>query len=386
MEEVMNKRRHESYLLTPGPLTTSDAVKKAMLFDKSPNSPEMVDLVRELRDYLVELAGGSSAYECVPLQGSATYACEAAFHTLIDKSTAKILVIDNGFYGMRLREITEAIGIETVRLEMPVLPPPTGADVERVLDANPGITHLTMCHCDTGTGVLNPLEPIAEVCRRRGVKLMVDAIASFGGFEIDAEALDLEAIFISPNKCLESVPGIAFVICKRASLEASKGRSPSAVLDLYEQWTFMEEKGWFRTTPATHVLLAASKAVELHRDEGGIAARNARYQRNWSRLVNGLRQYGFQTMLPDKYASPIITTFHDPDDPNYAFEAFYDLMEKRGFVIFPGRLTAAHTFRIGTMGDLTESDINLIIEAIMASMEDLGVTNFRPKDDRIIAA
>jgi 2-aminoethylphosphonate-pyruvate transaminase len=382
----MSEKRHQTYLLTPGPLTTADDVKHAMLFDKSPNSPEMVALVRGIRDYLVSIAHGEGTYECIPIQGSATYGIEAAFQTLADKSSSRVLVVENGFYGIRLREVIEAIGFAVTPLECPIIPPVSGAEIDAALAEDPSISHVAFCHCDTGTGVLNPLQEIAEVCKARGVKLMVDAIASFGGFEIDAPALDLEALMISPNKCLEGVPGVAFVICKRETLLASEGRAPSSVLDLYAQWSFMEEKGWFRFTPPTHVLLAIGKAVEKHKAEGGIAARNAKYRRSWRRLVEGLRQHGFATFLPDEYASPIIATFHDPDDPNYVFETFYKAMERRGFVIFPGRLTSAHTFRIGTMGDLTEGDISLIIKAVLNSMEEIGVTNTAPNSERIISA
>jgi 2-aminoethylphosphonate-pyruvate transaminase len=382
----MTEKRHPQYLLTPGPLTTSRAVKEAMLFDKSPNGPEMVGLVKGIRDYIVELSNGGDAYECVPVQGSATYGIEAVFHTLTDKSKARVLVIENGFYGLRLREVLTDIGMDIVRLELPVIPPANGSVVEAALDANPGITHVALCHCDTGTGILNPLDGIAAVCRARGVKLVVDAIASYAGFEINAPELDVEAVIISPNKCLEAVPGIALVLVKRESLIAGKGQSPSSVLDLYAQWAWLEEKGFFRTTPPTHVLLALAKAVELHKAEGGIAPRQARYRRNYGRLTGGLRQHGFMTLLPDEYASPIIATFHDPDDPAYSFQTFYAAMERRGFLIFPGRLTSAGTFRIGTMGDLTEGDITLVIEAVLESMQEIGVTSYAPKEERIIAA
>ena len=356
-----------------------------MLFDKSPNGDEMVELQRGVRRYLLEIAQGSEAYECVPIQGSGTYACEAAFQTLIPKTGSRVLVIENGFYGLRLREILEGIGVEVVRYERPMLPPPSADDIEDALDANPDVTHLTFCHCDTGTGVLNPIEEIAAVCSRRGVKVLVDAVASFGGFPIDAPALDLEAIMLSPNKCMQGVPGIGFVIVKRSSLEAAEGQSPTVSLDLHAQWAFLEEKGWFRFTPPTHVLLAFAKAVDEHKAEGGIAPRHERYRRNWRRLVDGLRQLGFKTLLPDEYASPIIATFLDPDDPNYSFERFNAAMERRGFVIFPGRLTAAETFRIGCMGDIFEEDMSLIIEAVRDSMEELGVRNTQPKPERLVA-
>lgn len=382
----MTEKRHQTYLLTPGPLTTSAEVKAAMQYDKSPNGPEMIALVQGIRDYIVELSHGGDIYDCVPVQGSATYGIEAGFNSLVDKETSHVLVIENGFYGLRLREVIEANGYRITRLEGPVSPPVSGADVAQRLKADPSITHVAVCHCDTGTGILNPIEDIADACRTHGAKLMIDAIAAYGGFEIDAPALDVEAVFISPNKCFEAVPGIAFVLAKKESLQEGMGRAQSSVLDLSAQWAFMEEKGCFRTTPPTHVLLAIAKAMELHKAEGGIAPRQARYVRNWRRLVDGLRQHGFATFLPDEHASPIIATFHDPDDPNYSFEAFYTAMEQRGFLIFPGRLTSAHTFRIGTMGDLTEADMTLILNAVMDSMTEIGVTSFTPKTDRIIAA
>jgi 2-aminoethylphosphonate-pyruvate transaminase len=382
----MTEKRHPTYLLTPGPLTTSAEVKSAMQFDKSPNGPEMVGIVKGIREYIVSLANGGDIYDCVPIQGSATFGIEAAFNSLADRAESHVLVIQNGYYGIRLGMVIETMGFRVSRLEGPIFPPVSGSDVADRLRADPTISHVALCHCDTGTGILNPIGEIAEACRTHNAKLMIDAIASFGGIEIDAPALDAEAIMISPNKCFEAVPGIAFVLAKKDSLRKGMGRAPSSVLDLSAQWAFMEENGCFRTTPPTHVLLAMNKAAEVHKAEGGISARNARYRLYWQRLVDGLRQRGFATFLPDEHASPIIATFHDPDDPNYTFEAFYAAIERRGFLIFPGRLTSAHTFRIGTMGDLTEGDISLIIDAVLDSMAEIGVTQFSPKLERIVTS
>jgi 2-aminoethylphosphonate-pyruvate transaminase len=368
----MLQRRHETYLLTPGPLTVAPDVKQEMLRDRSPNAKLHSDLTAEIRSYLLEICNGTETHVCVPIQGSATYAVEAGFHTLVPRS-GKLLVIQNGFYGGRLREIAEGIGLPLAVLDLPMLPLPTAVDVEAALDADDAITHLVLCHAETGTGVLNPITEIAEVANRRGKRLMVDAVASFGGFAIDAAALDLEAIFVSPNKCLESVPGIGIVIAKKSALEAAAERSPSVVLDLHAQWRFLEKTGWWRWTPPTHVVAALAKACERHRQEGGVPARQRRYRRIWRRLVDGLRQRGFITLLPDEVAVPIIATFHDPTHVNYSFERFYEAMERRNCIIFPGRLTAVGTFRIGVMGDLIESDITFILQMIDESLADIGV-------------
>lgn len=374
----MTERRHEFYLLTPGPLTVSPEVKREMLLDRSPNAQLHADLTRRIRAYMLEICNGTKTHVCVPIQGSATYAIEAAFQTLIPR-TGKLLVIQNGFYGTRLREIAQGIGLATATLDLPMLPTPSAADVESALAGDPAITHIVMCHVDTGTGILNPVEPIAAVARKHGKRLLLDAVASFGGFPIDVAALDLEAVMISPNKCLESVPGVGIVVCKKDSLLASAKRSGSVVLDLHAQWAFFEEKGWWRWTPPTHVVGALAKACERHKAEGGVARRGARYRRNWRRLVDGLRQRGFRTLLPDEVAAPIIATFHDPRDPNYSFQKLYDALERRKVVIFPGRLTTAGTFRIGCMGDLVESDIGVILETIDEALVEIGVVDTQPR-------
>jgi 2-aminoethylphosphonate-pyruvate transaminase len=375
----MPERRHDLYLLTPGPLTVAPEVKREMLQDRSPNAKPHSDLTAEIRRYLLELCNGTETHVCVPIQGSATYGIEAAFHTLIPRDCGKLLVVQNGFYGMRLRELAEGIGLATAVLDLPMLPLPTGEEIEAALAADPAITHLVLCHADTGTGILNPLDEIAAATKRRGVRVLVDAVASFGTFPIDAAALDLDAVILSPNKGLEGVPGIAAVIAKRASLEAAAGRSPSVVLDLQAQWRFFEERGnQWRWTPPTHVVGALAKAIERHRAEG-VLARQERYRRNWRRLVDGMRQRGFQTLLPDNVAAPIIATFYDPADLNYSFSAFYEAMERRGMIIFPGRLTAAGTFRIGCMGDLVESDMSVILETIDDALAELGVTVTAPR-------
>ena len=368
----MAKRRHDFYLLTPGPLTVSPEVKSEMLRDRSPNAASHRELTAGIQRYLLEICNGTDTHECVPIQGSATYAIEAGLQTLMPRD-GRLLVIQNGFYGLRLRELAEGLGLAVTTLELPMLPLPTRADLERALADDPAITHVLLCHAETGTGVLNPVEEVAAVAREQGRKLLVDAVASFGGFPIDVAALDAEAVFVSPNKCLESVPGVAMVIAKRAALEAAAGRSASVVLDLHAQWRFFEEVGWWRWTPPTHVVAALAKACERHRREGGVEKRLERYRRNWRRLVDGMRGRGFRTLLPDEAAAPIIATFHDPDHPDYSFQGLYDALERRNLVIFPGRLTATGTFRIGVMGDLVESDMDVILAAMDEALAEIGV-------------
>ena len=375
----------QNILLTPGPITTTRATKEAMLVDLSPNAEEIGGMTATARRYLLEIANGTATHECVPLQGSATYACEALFHACIAPG-AKVLVIVNGFYGLRLAEILEAIGRRVVKLEKPILPLPTGAEVGAALDADPEITHVAICHVETGTGVLNRIEEIAKAARARGRNIFVDTVASFGAFPLDVAALDVEAVAISPNKCMEGLPGIGFALIRRDSLIAAEGKSPSISLDLFKQWSFMEStKGQWRFTPPTHVVAAFANAVARHKAEGGREARLEKYRRNWKRLVDSMRQNGFRTMLPDEVSAPIVTTWLDPADPAYNFPAFYEAMRRRGFTIFPGRLTAAGTFRIGCMGDIDPETMAAVARAVAESMDEIGVKHRGPAADRILA-
>ncbi len=369
----MAERRHDFYLLTPGPLTVAPEVKREMLVDRSPNSRLIANLTETVQSYLLEICNGTATHECVSIQGSATYVIEAGLQTLVPRN-GKVLVVENGFYGRRLRELSEGIGLPTTTLELPMLPLPTADDVEAMLDADTDITHIIMCHAETGIGALNPAEDIGALARKRGKEFMIDAVATFGGFFLDVTDLDPLAVFISPNKCLEGVPGVGMAIVRRDSLQAAEGISTSVSLDLYAQWRFFRETGYWRFTPPTHVIGALAKACERHRAEGGIAARQERYCKNWRLIVDGLRQRGFRMLLPDEVAAPIVATVHNPVHPNYSFEKFAQALERRGVVIFPGTLTAAETFRIGVMGDLVESDMEFILSAIDEALEEIGAT------------
>jgi 2-aminoethylphosphonate-pyruvate transaminase len=363
-------------ILTPGPVTTSTATKRAMLRDFSPNEPDLLALTAEMRERLVAIANGQDRYVCVPLQGVGNTANEATLGTLVPRER-KLLIVSNGFYGERLKQIAGGIGLPFAALELPWTEPASAARLEGALAADGAISHVVVCHVDTGTGLLNRLEPIAEVARRRGVALIVDAIASFGGLPIDARALDLEAVVASPNKWLEGVPGIGLVLAKRAALEQAAGRAHSFCLDLHRQWRSFEHDGRWRFTPPTQATAALLAALRQHASEGQ-AVRLERVRRNWRVLVDGLRALGFETYLRDQVAAPVIATFHAPADPNYHRERFFELMWQRGFVMFRGQLTPEPTFRIGCMGAIDEAVMRRVVKAVGEAMAAMGVRDCGP--------
>jgi 2-aminoethylphosphonate-pyruvate transaminase len=364
------------FILTPGPVATSERTKRAMLRDFSPNEPDLLAMTAELRATMLRLANGEGFYDCVPLQGTGNAANEATLGTLVPRDR-RLLIVDNGFYGARLKEIAGAIGFPFTSLDLPWSEPVSPQKLEAALDADPAIGHVMVCHVDTGTGLLNPLPPLAEVARRCGVRLIVDAIASFGGLPLDARALDLEAVVVSANKWLEGVPGLALVVARRTALEAAAGRAHSFCLDLHRQWRSYESSGRWRFTPPAQSLAALIEALRQHADEGQ-AARLERVGRNWRCLVDGLRAIGFATVLPDEVASPVIATFHEPGDPRYDRERFFEAMRRRGFILFRGCLTVAPTFRIGCMGAIDESVMRRVVDAIGGSMAEMGVRDGRP--------
>lgn len=353
--------------------------------DRAGWSPDVEEQIRFSRAAMTAIIGGGDAYAAIPVPGSATYANEAIIATLVAPG-GKVLIHSNGVYGDRLVEIAEALGCAHAVIRTAPFTPPTGDHVAEALGADAAITHVMMVHCETSTGILNPLEEIAAVCRRSGKGFLVDAVASFGAVPIDAVALGLEAVSVSSNKCLQGVPGLGWAVVQRAALERARGTCRSLSLDLFDQNQHMDRTGSFRFTPPTHVLAAFAEALHEHEEEGGVPARLARYRRNWQRLVDGMRQMGFVTVVPDAHASPIVATFHNPDDPAFDFTTLYQGMERRGFIIFPGRLALENTFRIGCMGDVTETDIGEALAALADTLAAMGVaTHGRASAEAVVA-
>src|SRR3972149_4000703 len=368
----MTDHADEPLLLTPGPLTTSRTTKEAMLRDWGSRDGEFIAMNARGRGHLVELAGGAETHTAILLQGAGTFAVEAMIGTLVPRQ-GKLLILINGAYGRRMAQLSKVIGRTYVTLETPEDTPPDPAAVAAVLAADPAVTHVAMVYCETTSGLLNPLAEVAAVVAAAGKRLLIDAMSAFGALPCDAREIRYDALVSSFNKCLEGVPGAAFVICRRAALEAAAGNAHSVVLDLHDQWVFMERAGQWRFTAPTHVIAAFDRALAEHAAEGGIAGRGARYRRNCQVLIAGMRAMGFRTLLPDALQAPIIVTFHIPSDPRFAFEEFYDRLRRRGYVIYPGKVPAADTFRIGCIGRLSEADMRGALTAIRGVLDEMGV-------------
>lgn len=363
----------DKLLFTPGPLTTSRTVKQAMLRDLGSRDHEFIELVKDIRQKLVKLAHGSEDdYTAILMQGSGTFGLEAVISSAIAPNE-KLLVIINGAYGKRIAKIASVLGINTVTLVYPENKTPDLREIESALESDPEIAMLSMVHCETTTGIINPLKEVGTIASNAGVKYFVDAMSSFGAVPINAAECNIDYLVSSANKCIEGVPGFSFVLARLSSLKETAGYARSLSLDLLDQYLGFEKNGQFRFTPPTHALMAFHQALTELQTEGGVDGRAERYQKNYKTLMAGMRQMGFKEYLAPQNQGYIITSFRYPQDKNFCFEKFYELLNERDFVIYPGKVSDADCFRIGTIGRVFESDIKALLTAVDEVIKKMNV-------------
>ncbi|OIP83297.1 MAG: 2-aminoethylphosphonate--pyruvate transaminase [Porphyromonadaceae bacterium CG2_30_38_12] len=353
-------------LLTPGPLSTSKTVKATMLRDWCTWDDDYnVNIVQEIRQRLVKMATRKPEnYTSVLMQGSGTFSVESVIGSVIPEN-GKLLVISNGAYGDRMIRISQLLRIDYKTYKLFETQLPDLAKIESILADNKDITHLAVVHCETTTGILNPVKEITHLAKKYHIKTIVDAMSSFGGIQMDIDAWEIDFMISSANKCIQGVPGFGFIIARTSELEACSNYARSHSLDLYDQWATMEKgKGKWRFTSPTHVVRAFMQALLELEEEGGVAAREQRYTQNQQTLVAGMTRLGFQTLLPIAYQSPIITSFVSPADREYNFKLFYDLLKSKGFIIYPGKVAQSDTFRIGSIGEIYPVHISHLLHSI----------------------
>ncbi|MCA0240815.1 MAG: 2-aminoethylphosphonate--pyruvate transaminase [Proteobacteria bacterium] len=364
-------------LLTPGPLTTTLRTKLAMLKDWGSWDADFNALTAGVRSRLLDIVHGHDSHVVVPLQGSGTFSVEAAVATLVPRD-GHVLVPDNGAYCKRAARLSQMMGRKASVLPCAEESPISAAEVERQLLADPGITHVVLIHCETGTGVENPLQAVAEVCQRLGRGLIVDAMSSFGALPIDARETRFDALIAASGKCLEGVPGMGFVFIRKAVLDGCAGNSQSLAMDLHDQHVYMGKTGQWRFTPPTHVVAALAEAITQYVEEGGQTARLARYVDNCRTLVDGMAALGFKPLLRPEVQAPIIVTFHAPAHAAYDFKRFYEGAKARGFMLYPGKLTQVETFRVGCIGAIGRNEMRQAVDAVADTLREMGIPDGTP--------
>ncbi|MGH6946699.1 MAG: 2-aminoethylphosphonate--pyruvate transaminase [Kiloniellales bacterium] len=367
----------DPWLLTPGPLTTSPGVKQAMLHDLGSRDDGFIAVNRRVRQRLLEIVGDRGEHVAVPLQGSGTFSVEAMLHSFLPAS-GKLLILVNGAYGARMAKICRLAGHAFTTLDWAENQPVDPVTVEKALAQDDGITHVAVVHCETTSGILNPIERVGAVVAAAGRGLLIDSMSAFGALPLTIDRVSFDALVASSNKCLEGVPGLAFCIARKEALIAAAGNACSLSLDLHDQWQAMEKNGQWRFTPPTHAILAFDKALDEFVAEGAVEGRGGRYRSNCRILVDGMRALGFETLLPDALQAPIIVTFLMPADRRFDFQRFYNALRRRGYVIYPGKLTVADSFRIGCIGRLGAAEMEGALSAVRAVLSELGVESGAP--------
>jgi 2-aminoethylphosphonate-pyruvate transaminase len=364
-----NPQVKEPILLTPGPLTTTTATKLAMVRDWGSRDTGFIALNRRVREMLLDVINARATHVCVPLQGSGTFAVEAMLGTMVPKN-GHVLVPQNGAYCKRIARILQILGrrVSAIEFEEREVAKPERIDAALAKDAS--ITHVALVHCETSTGVMNPLAEVAAVVSRHGKSLLVDAMSSFAALPIEGQ---FDALVAASGKCLEGPPGMGFALIRKSALEKCAGNSPSLVLDLHDQWVNMEKTAQWRFTPPTVVVAALHAALEQFVAEGGQPARYARYKRNCEVLIEGMTRLGFKLFLDARHQAPVIVTFNAPTDPHYDFQKFYDRVREKGFVLYPGKLTTVDTLRVGCIGAIDEHAIRAAVHAIADTVAEQGI-------------
>jgi 2-aminoethylphosphonate-pyruvate transaminase len=359
-------------LLTPGPLTTAKSVKEVMVHDWGSRDAAFIAINKAVLEGLPRIIHGEERFVTVPMQGSGTFAVEAMLTSFVPRD-GKVLLLINGAYGQRAKRILDIAGRKSAVHETPEDTPPDLAAVERMLKRQNSITHVFAVYCETTSGICNPIEAIAEVAARHGKRLLVDAMSAFGALPLDSRKVAFDAVAASSNKCIEGVPGLGFVLARKEALAEAKGNATTLVLDLFDQHQNFEKTGQYRFTPPIHVIVAFHQALDEFWQEGGVEGRGGRYAENGRILIEGMRALGFETLLPAGLQAPIIVTFHMPRHPNFVFQRFYDGLKERGYVIYPGKLTVADSFRIGCIGRLYPKDMRGALEAVREVLTEMKV-------------
>lgn len=348
-------------LLNPGPCTTSERVKNALLIpDLCPREKDFGTLLSAVREKLLRVVSAEATHTAVLLAGSGTAAMEAALGSVVGPAD-RVLIVDNGAYGRRAGQIAQALGLPHRMLSLAWGDYPHPEKIEAALAETPAVTHCFFVHHETTTGMLNPLDAIVDACRRRGVTTIVDAMSSFGGVPIDLRASPADFVISSANKCLQGFPGLSFVLARRDPL-ARTATLPrrSVYLHLHDNWRAQEETRQCLYTPPVQVLSALDAALDEFFAEGA-AARHARYAACYATLLGGMKSLGFACFIPEAWHSKLLTTFIEPDHPAWNFDAMHDYLYERGITVYPGKLSAARTFRIANIGDLHLADLELLL-------------------------
>jgi len=355
-------------LLNPGPVTTTDTVKQALVVaDICHREVEFTDLMQGVRmDLLKVVNADPEQYTSILFAASGTGAVEACLSSVL-ASEKKVLIINNGPYGQRMLDIARRYHIPSLEYQVDYDQPIAITEIELLLIQNNNIGAVAMVHHETSSGILSSLRPIGELCHKYGCEFIVDAMSSFAGVDIDVEREHIDYIISSANKCLQGMPGLAFVIAKKSALMQSKGRARSFYFDLHQQFYALETQREMPFTPPVQIIYALRQALNEFLAET-LSGRIERYQRNYELLIKGFAKLGFTCLTPEDRASHLLAIIRFPGDQSYNFDEFHDYLFAAGFTIYPKKLSIPNTFRVACLGAIEPQDILRFFQSVATYM------------------
>ncbi|MBJ6368928.1 2-aminoethylphosphonate aminotransferase [Snuella sedimenti] len=358
-------------LLNPGPATTTDTVKWAQaVSDICPREQEFGDLMEFCSTEITKFVGNTADYATVLFGGSGTATVEAILSSVIPEN-GKILIIDNGAYGKRMRQITEVYKIETVAFESSSIEPIDLNALESLIKNTNGLTHLAMIHHETTTGLLNDITAVGEICKQHNISFIVDSMSGFAAIPVDMETMHIDYLAASSNKNIQGMAGIGFAICNKKVLESTASiPMRNLYLNLYAQYAYFEKTHQTRFTPPVQTFYALKQAI-IETQEETIEGRYARYSKSWETLISGLESLGLEYLIDKKYHSKIITSIIEPNTDAYDFNAMHDYFFERGFTIYPGKVNNYDTFRISNIGQIDYKDIEAFLKVLKSYLVEI---------------
>ena len=372
MKSIPGFEVKRNVLLNPGPATTTDTVKLAQVVpDICPREKEFGEVMRFVVDELSDLVANREEYTTVLIGGSGTAGVEAILSSIL--TGKKLFVLNNGSYSDRMCKILRTYQADFIEWKSDLISAPDYDALEAELSRHDDVDYLCVVHHETGTGLLNDIGRLGRICAKRGVEMVVDAMSSFAAVPIDMKAMNIAFLVASSNKNIQGMAGVAFVICRRESLEKLRDiPARSFYLDLYAQYAHFTKTHQTRFTPPVQTLYALKQAI-LEAKEETLSARYARYVASWETLMAGLRRLGFRFLLRDEDSSKMITAIFEPESANYHFDAMHDFLYERGFTIYPGKVSSYNTFRVANIGAIDKTDMAAFLKVLEEYLREVGL-------------
>jgi 2-aminoethylphosphonate-pyruvate transaminase len=349
------KKSKRNILLNPGPATTTQSVKMAQVVpDICPREYEFGDLMEYVSVELTKIVADPKEYTTVLFGGSGTAVVESVISSVVPHDKT-VLIVNNGAYGKRVCQIAQAYDMNYIEFVSSPIKPINLKNLKKVIKENKNISHLSVIHNETTTGLLNNLDDLGQIAKKYNLEFIVDAMSSYAAIPIDMKKQNIHYLLASSNKNIQGMAGVGFVIAKTSSLEKLKDIKPrNFYLNLFAQYENFIKSHQMRFTPPVQTLYALKQAI-IETKKEGVENRYKRYSKSWKVLTKFLKENNLKYLVDDTYHSKIITSIFIPDTID--FNDMHDYFFEKGFTIYPGKVADFNTFRVANIGEIDYRDM-----------------------------